>query len=67
MPRYKLHYFNVRARAESIRILLTLAGADWEDTRIHDKEKEWKPMKESSKVRKIFSRSARCTNKLLPL
>ena len=31
--RYKLTYFPVRARAEPIRIILTLAGADWEDNR----------------------------------
>ncbi|CAB4015036.1 glutathione S-transferase 6 [Paramuricea clavata] len=31
--RYKLTYFPVRARAEPIRIILTLAGADWEDKR----------------------------------
>ena len=31
--RYKLTYFPVRARAEPIRIILTLAGADWEDHR----------------------------------
>ena len=30
---YKLTYFPVRARAEPIRIILTLAGADWEDHR----------------------------------
>ena len=31
--RYKLTYFPLRARAEPIRIILTLAGAEWEDNR----------------------------------
>ncbi|XP_046853680.1 glutathione S-transferase P 1-like [Xenia sp. Carnegie-2017] len=31
--RYKLSYFPVRARAEPIRIILSLAGVDWEDNR----------------------------------
>lgn len=31
--RYKLTYWPVRARAEPIRIILTLAGVDWEDIR----------------------------------
>ena len=30
---YKLTYFPLRARAEPIRIILTLAGAKWEDNR----------------------------------
>ena len=33
MTHYKLTYYPVRARAEPIRIILTLAGADWEDNR----------------------------------
>ncbi|XP_046864112.1 glutathione S-transferase 1-like isoform X1 [Xenia sp. Carnegie-2017] len=31
--RYKLSYFPLRARAEPIRIILSLAGVDWEDNR----------------------------------
>ena len=31
--RYKLTYYPLRARAEPIRIILTLVGADWEDYR----------------------------------
>ena len=33
MTHYKLTYFPVRARAEPIRVILSLAGADWEDNR----------------------------------
>ena len=32
MSKYELLYFKVRARAEAIRILLALAGAEWENT-----------------------------------
>ena len=33
MTHYKLTYFPVRARAEPIRVILSLAEADWEDNR----------------------------------
>lgn len=31
--KYIVHYFNVRGRAEPIRMILSYAGADWEDKR----------------------------------
>ena len=41
MTHYKLTYFPVRARAEPIRVILSLAEADWEDNRdINDSDLE---------------------------
>ena len=34
MPNYKLHYFNVTARADLIRLLFAVSGIDFEDHRI---------------------------------
>jgi len=34
MPVYKLHYFNARARAETIRLIFVYAGQKYEDCRI---------------------------------
>ena len=31
MPEFKLYYFALYARAEPARMMLTHAGADWED------------------------------------
>lgn len=31
---YTVHYFDVRGRAEPIRMILAYAGADWKDQRI---------------------------------
>lgn len=39
MPQYRLHYFNVRARGECCRLMLELAGVDWEDVRIPFEER----------------------------
>ena len=39
MPQYKLMYFNVRGRAEAARMMLHLAGQEFEDYRF--KEGEW--------------------------
>ena len=33
MPKYVLHYFGIRARGEIIRLLLTVAGQEFEDHR----------------------------------
>ena len=38
MSTYKLYYFNVRARAESIRILFAQAGVTYEDIRFTQEE-----------------------------
>jgi len=40
---YKLTYFDIRARAEPIRILLALAKLPYEDVRL--KFEDWKEMK----------------------
>lgn len=31
--KYTVHYFDVRGRAEPIRMILSYAGADWKDQR----------------------------------
>ena len=49
MPHLKLHYFGYRGRGEACRILLTLAGADWEDVRV-DRSHEWVPALQQSKL-----------------
>ncbi|XP_077991890.1 uncharacterized protein LOC144446070 [Glandiceps talaboti] len=35
MPKYKLVYFNLKARAEDTRLLFAAAGVEYEDRRIH--------------------------------
>jgi len=44
MPTYKLHYFNVRGRAEISRLCFVAAGIEFEDLR-HSME-EWQQMKQ---------------------
>ncbi|XP_031572865.1 hematopoietic prostaglandin D synthase-like [Actinia tenebrosa] len=46
MPVYKLHYFNVRGRAELSRLCFAAAGVDYEDLR-HTPE-EWQQMKKDN-------------------
>ncbi|KAK3099037.1 hypothetical protein FSP39_025472 [Pinctada imbricata] len=43
MPKYILHYFNVRGRGEIIRLVFTAAGKDFEDRRISFEE--WPTLK----------------------
>lgn len=38
MPNYKLHYFNLRARGELIRLIFAAAGVEYEDYRIPFKD-----------------------------
>jgi len=38
MPVYKLHYFNMRGRAETIRLIFAAAGQKYEDCRIEMKD-----------------------------
>ena len=47
MPTYKLTYFNLRARSEPIRFLLSYGGVDFIDERIDEKGSEWPKLKPS--------------------
>ena len=48
MPEYKLHYFNLRGRAEIARLILHQAGVEFEDVR-YDRVNEWPAIKASNK------------------
>lgn len=45
MPHYKLHYFNLRGRAELSRLILKQAGVEFEDIRFE--RSEWPALKAS--------------------
>jgi glutathione S-transferase len=45
MPAYKLHYFNLRGRAELARLILNQAGVEFEDVRFE--RAEWPALKAS--------------------
>lgn len=38
VPKYKLYYFNIRARAEPARMVLAQAGVEYEDVRMTGEE-----------------------------
>ena len=53
MPNYKLTYFNVKGRAEVIRLIFAVAGVEYEDIRLS--REEWAAMKPGSKfVESLF-------------
>ena len=45
MPHYKLHYFNLRGRAELARLIFAQAGVEFEDVRFE--RSEWPTLKAS--------------------
>jgi len=52
MPKYKLTYFAMPARAEVHRLTLAAAGADWEDIRVSNEQ--WGSMKGNATSSKPF-------------
>ncbi|XP_064596196.1 hematopoietic prostaglandin D synthase-like [Liolophura sinensis] len=51
MPKYKLIYFNLRARGEIIRLLFSLAGVPFEDYRV-DLDEHFNPAAEYAEIKK---------------
>ena len=49
MPVYKLHYFNLRGRAELCRLIFAYAGQEYEDHRFEFDE--WPEIKASKSVK----------------
>ena len=47
MPHYKLHYFNLKGRAELARLILKQSGVEFEDVRFE--RSEWPALKSSMK------------------
>lgn len=45
MPVYKIHYFNLKGRAELARLILSQAGVEFEDVRFE--RSEWPALKAS--------------------
>ena len=52
MPNYKLTYFNVKGRAEVIRLIFAAAGVEYEDIRLTTEE--WVAMKPGSKFAQLL-------------
>ena len=48
MPKYTLHYFNTRGRAELVRLLFHQAGVEFEDHRFEFEE--WKEVQKNGKL-----------------
>jgi prostaglandin-H2 D-isomerase / glutathione transferase len=48
MSQYKLHYFNIRARGEFIRLIFAAAGVDYEDHRFEIAQ--WPELKPSQSI-----------------
>jgi hypothetical protein len=55
-PKYKLLYFNVRAKAEIIRWIFAVAGQEYEDCRLDDSA--WAELKPSE----YFCDTIKCAN-----
>ena len=49
MPKYKLTYFGLRGRGESIRLAFAVAGVAYDDHRIY--QDTWPPLKTSKSLR----------------
>ena len=62
MPTYKLHYFNLRARGELIRLLFAASDMRYEDHRIDFKD--WLSLKPSTPPRSLVPSS--CAERAVP-
>lgn len=65
MPAYKLTYFNIRARGEPIRVILKLAGVEYEETTIPWASEEWARLKKGTPIFLCVTPQKRITNMLL--
>lgn len=57
---YVVHYFNVRGRAEPIRMILSHIGANWKDERITEAHV---PEKTKESKYKVILNTVRCVKK----
>ena len=54
MPKYKLTYFNVRARGEPIRVIFKLANVEYDEVTIPWASEEWAKLKKGKSNIDIF-------------
>lgn len=50
MPKYVLHYFNIRGRAEISRLIMVAGKIPFEDSRVQDRVSEWPTKKQDAPI-----------------